>query len=92
MTAECDFGDAKHTQPNVSRRIARTEPKRLLDMSLSLRSAADASLIEPNSRVSARKIRIDRQSPLAFSDALLHSASSGKQEAQTEVSVGAFRR
>ena len=70
VTAEVILRNARDTHPGISQRIARTEAQRLTNVRLCLFGATDVNLTESDSGMGCGKISIQRQSVLAFGDAL----------------------
>ncbi len=79
------LGDADKREPIVGRRIMRTEPERLLDVSFGILRAADVHFACADHRVSWGQIPIDRQRPLALCNPLLGAIGDAEDAAQTIV-------
>ena len=92
---EAKFCGSGHGKPIMGRGVTRTEPERLLDMRFGFLRSAQIQFASADNRVSRGQIRIDRQRPLAFENALLDPIRHTEHTAQAIVGsrvVGSQRK
>ena len=76
---------SRDTTPLVGKRVAGTEAKRLLDVSLGILGLAELNLGDAYLSVRVGQISIQFQCPLAFPDALRGAVGPGLDDAQAQM-------
>ena len=85
LLAKVQFGPACDTAPLVGKRVAGTEAKRRLDVSLGILGLAELNLGHAYLSVRVGQISIQFQRPLAFPDALRGAVGLGLDDAQAQM-------